>query len=499
MRRHPLCLILLCWLLLAGCSQPPHDSIRLAIAGDAANLDPRFATDATSVRVNRLLYARLVDFDTRARPQSALAGWEQLSPTHYRFRLGRQGRRFHDGGWLTTRDIKATYDFILDPANASPHRAALGLIEHIEIVDSERVDFLLRRPDPLFPAYLVIGILPERLAQLSGDTAFTPLGSGPMAYIDRPQPGRLRLRRLSDDRMIEILRVPDATVRVLKLLRGEVDILQNDLPAELVTYLSRQPGIQVRRTVGTNFAYLGFNFEDPDTAKLEVRQAIAYALDREAIIKYVLDGGARPAATILVPDHWAGHPELKPRGYDPERARTLLATAGYGPGRPLRLTYKTSSDALRIRLATVIQDQLAKVGIHVVLKTYDWGTFYGDIKAGRFQLYSLSWVGIRTPDIFRYAFHSRSVPPEGANRGRFQDATVDALIEAAEQVPDLEQQAILYRALQERLVQTLPYVPLWYEDQVFAMRAGLDGYALTPDGNYDGLLTVAPVAVSDPQ
>jgi len=204
----------------------------------------------------------------------------------------------------------------------------------------------------------------------------------------------------------------------------------------------------------------------------------------------VLDEGARPAATILVPDHWAGHPELKPRACDPERARELLTAAGYGPGRPLHLTYKTSSDALRIRLATVIQDQLAKVGIHVTLKTYDWGTFYGDIKAGRFQLYSLSWVGIKTPDIFRYAFHSSSVPPEGANRGRFQDIIVDTLIEAADKVSDLEHQAILYRALQERLVQTLPYVPLWYEDQVFAMRPGVDGYALTPDGNYDGLLTV---------
>ncbi len=492
MRRFPmhLVLVLLLWLLLGGCSQPPHDSIRLAIAGDATNLDPRFATDATSVRVNRLIYTRLVDFDASARAQPALAGWEQFSPTHYRFRLGQQGRRFHDGGWLTARDVKATYDFILDPANASPHRTALALIERVEIVDSERVDFFLRRPDPLFPAYLVIGILPERLAQLPKDAPFAPLGSGPMAYSDRPEPGRLRLRRLSDDRIVEILRVPDATVRVLKLLRGEVDILQNDIPAELVTYLSRHSDIQVRRTVGTNFVYLGFNFEDPDTAKLEVRQAIAYALDREAIIKYVLDEGARPAATILTPDHWAGHPELKPRTSDPARARALLAAAGYGPGRPLHLTYKTSSDALRIRLATVIQDQLAKVGIQVTLKTYDWGTFYGDIKAGRFQLYSLSWVGIKTPDIFRYAFHSGSVPPEGANRGRFQDIIVDTLIEAAEQVSDLEHQAILYRALQERLVQTLPYVPLWYEDQVFAMRTGVDGYALTPDGNYDGLLTV---------
>lgn len=476
--------------LLSGCAQPEHDSIRLAVAGDASTLDPRYATDATSARVNRLIYARLVDFDPQGRVQSALAGWEVLEPTRYRFRLGEQGRRFHDGSWLSSRDVKATYDFVLDPANGSPHRASLALIDRIEVVDDDRIDFFLKRPDPLFPGYLVIGILPERIARLPKDVPLEPIGSGPMVFLERPEPGRVRLQRTLDGRIIEIMRVADATVRVLKLKRGEVDLLQNDLPAELVTYLSRDPTIQVRRSVGTNFAYLGFNLMDKDTGKVEVRQAIAHAINREAIIKYLLDEGARPAAALLPPDHWAGHPELKSRAYDPERARMLLSQAGYSAGNPLHITYKTSNDALRIRLATVLQDQLAQVGIQVELKTYDWGTFYGDIKEGRFQMFSLAWVGIKTPDIFRYVYHSSAAPPAGANRGRFNDLVADTLIEAAESVSDLGDQAILYRALQERIAQQLPYVPLWYEDQVFAMRDGIDGYTLTSDGNYDGLLTV---------
>ncbi|MBU1192311.1 MAG: ABC transporter substrate-binding protein [Gammaproteobacteria bacterium] len=476
--------------ILSGCSRPDHDSIRLAIAGDAANLDPRFTTDATSARINRLIYARLVDFDEQTQPKAALASWEQFAPTYYRFHLGSEGRTFHDGTRLTSRDVKATYDFILDPANGSPHRASLALIERIDVVDEDTLDFFLQRPDLLFPGYLVIGILPERLARLAKDELFTPLGSGPMLFLERPSPGIVRLQRQEDGQLIEVVRVPDATVRVLKLMRGEVDLLQNDLPAELITYLNQDPEIQVRRATGSNFAYLGFNIADEDTGKIEVRLAIAHALNRERIIQYVLDEGARPAGALLPPDHWVGHPELKGVAYDPERSRALLAEAGYGPDNPLRLTYKTSSDAVRIRLATVIQSQLAKVGIDVSLKTYDWGTFYGDIKAGRFQLYSLSWVGIKSPDIFRYVFHSNSAPPEGANRGNFQDATVDTLIEAAEQVQDTASQVILYRALQERLLATLPVVPLWYEDQVYATREGINGYVLAQDGNYDGLLTV---------
>lgn len=475
---------------LSGCAQLEHDSIRLALAGEAANLDPRYTTDATSARINRLIFARLVDFDERAQAQPSLARWEQLAPTYYRFHLGTDQREFHDGSRLTSRDVKATYDFILDPASASPHRAALALIDSIHIVDDDTLDVFLRRPDPLLPAYLVIGILPERLARQPRDMDFVPVGSGPMVYLGRPEPGVVQLRRQEDDQLIEVVRVPDATVRALKLIRGEVDLLQNDLPAELIGYLSRHPDIQVRRATGSNFAYLGFNLEDADTGRLEVRQAVAHALDRESIIKYVLDEGARPAGALLPPEHWAGHPDLKGIAYDPELSRSLLAAAGYGPDRPLQLTYKTSSDALRIRLATVIQDQLAQVGIRVALKTYDWGTFYGDIKAGRFQLFSLAWVGIKTPDIFRYVFHSSALPPDGANRGRFRDATVDALIEAAEQVEDPTHQIILYRALQTRLLATLPVVPLWYEDQVYAARADIDGYALAADGNYDGLLKV---------
>jgi peptide/nickel transport system substrate-binding protein len=476
--------------VLFGCSQPSHDSIRLALAGEAANLDPRFATDATSARLNRLIYARLVDFDEHAQPQPALATWKQLSPTHYRFHLGEQGREFHDGTRLTATDVKATYDFILDPANAAPHRTALALITRIEVIDADTLDFHLSRPDLMLPGYLVIGILPERLARQPQGDNILPMGSGPLIYLDRPEPGSVRLQRQHDGQIIELVRVPDATVRVLKLLRGEVDLLQNDLPAELIRYLTQHADIQVRRTTGSNFAYLGFNLEDANTSQLEVRQAVAHALNREAIIKYVLDEGARPAGALLPPEHWAGHPDLKGLSYDPEQSRALLAAVGYGPQRPLTLTYKTSNDAVRIRLATVIQDQLAKVGIQVELKTYDWGTFYGDIKAGRFQLYSLAWVGVNTPDIFRYAFHSASLPPDGANRGRFRDATVDALITAAEQVSSQADQITLYHALQTRLLETLPLVPLWYEDQVFAARADIEGYRLAADGNYDGLVDV---------
>lgn len=479
--------LLLLVALLGACSQPDTDSIRFALASAPANLDPRFATDASSTRINRLLYRQLVEFDEASRPVPGLAHWERLGPRQYRFHLHRDGRRFHDGGELSATDVAATYRSILDPDTGSPHRGTLQLVESVEVLDADTLDFHLSRSDPLFPGYLAIGILPAHAIAAGAPLHDHPVGSGAMRLVEWPEQGHLILERIGDGQRVEFREVKDPTVRVLKLLRGEVDLLQNDLPAELTGYLRQRHGVRVESRAGSNFAYIGFQLQDEATGDLRVRRAIAHAIDREAVIRHLLGGAARPAAALLPPDHWAGDAALRAPVHDPAAARRLLAEAGYGPGHPLRLSYKTSSDPLRLRIATVFQRQLAEAGIEVKLQSYDWGTFYGDIKSGRFQLYSLAWVGIKTPDIFHYAFHSGSLPPEGANRGRLADARVDALIEQAETADDLESQARVWRALQARLLEVLPYVPLWYEDHVAAMRDDISGYRLAADGNYDGL------------
>lgn len=490
MIRWRLLLLLTAALLTSACQSPDPELIRLGIAGRPANLDPLHATDAASARVNRLLYRALVDFDAQQRPVPELARWERLTPTRYRFHLDPERAPFHDGAPLTAADVVATYQAVLDPATGSPHRGLLSLIEQVSSVDVDTVEFQLKRADRLFPGYLVIGIVPARLLAQGHDFQRAPIGSGPLELIERGGDGQLRLRRRRDGQQLAVQQVKDPTVRVLKLQRGELDIIQNDLPAELIRYLDGREEIRIERHRGSNFSYIGFNLEDAQTGDPRLRRAVAHAIDRRAIIAHLLAGAARPAGALLPPGHWAGHPELDGVDYDPDRARALLSELGYGPQRPLELSYKTSSDPLRLRIATVFQDQLARVGIRLRLQSYDWGTFYGDIKAGRFQLYSLMWVGIKTPDIFRHVFHSASLPPGGANRGRYRDARIDAWIEAAEAAQTQTAQVTYYRRIQARLLETLPYVPLWYEDHVYAARADIHGYRLNLHGNYDGLLEV---------
>lgn len=482
-----------------GCTESPSEkTIRFGIAGAPTNLDPRYATDATSARINRLLYSRLVDFGEDATPIPALAKWEPLTPTHYRFTLIEPRPSFPDGTTLDTEDVKSTYLSVLNAKISSPHRGLLSNISQIETPSEAIIDFFLTHPDPLFPGYVIIGILPANLIAANHPFHDRPIGSGPFLFKQRPDDTRLILKRRNDAQLVEFVRIPDPTVRSLKLLAGEIHLLQNDLPPELVAHLADQPSLSLRQQQGSNFAYLGFNHQDPIVGQDLVRKAIAHAINREQIIQFVLGGRARPAQGLFPPSHWVGNSSLPPYRYDPVQAKVLLQQAGFHRNRRPTVIYKTSTDPFRLRLATIIQDQLQQVGIDMSIHSHDWGTFYGDIKIGRFQMYSLAWVGLKTPDIFRQAFHSQSVPPKGVNRGHFIDPTTDQLIREAENTTERTQQQLLYGELQARLLDRLPYVPLWYEDHFVIFSNLIEGYALKSDGNYDELAHVQWTTTASP-
>lgn len=463
--------------LILGCSPSPKQSstpvMRMAIAQAPLNLDPRYATDAASERVNRLLYQRLVEFDASYQVIPSLADWQMVSPQHYQFTLKQQAI-FHDGQTLTAHDVKATYESLLALRDA-PHRAEFAHIARIEVQDNQTVSFFLSKEDKHFVEKLIIGILPKSQLAQGHDFSHAPIGSGPIKFVRWPS--ALTLARVRDGQQITLTEVKDPTVRVLKLVRGEVDLLQGDLPPELVKYLQTNPDITVKTNQGTNFSYLGLNMQDPVLSNLNVRKAIAHAIDRQAIIQQVMVDNTRLAGAILPPEHYAGNAGLPAYAYRPQLAKQLLEQAGIQL--PLKLVYKTSTDAQRVRFATILQAQMAPAGIDLDIRSLDWGTFFEDVKQGHFQLYGLTWVGIKTPEIYLKAFGSQYIPPQGFNRGRFHDATVDALL-ANENWP----------AVTQRIHQQLPYIPLWYEGQFAAYRQTVKYYSPKSDGNWDGLATL---------
>jgi peptide/nickel transport system substrate-binding protein len=244
-----------------------------------------------------------------------------------------------------------------------------------------------------------------------------------------------------------------------------------------VKYLQNKTEVFVESGIGANFSYLGLNMQDPLLRNLKVRQAIAHAIDRQAIIDKVMVQNSRIAGAILPPEHYAGNKKLSPYDYNPALSKKLLQ--GAGVKLPLKLVYKTSTDAQRVRFATILQAQMQVAGINLEIRSLDWGTFFEDVKQGNFQLFGLTWVGIKTPEIYAKAFGSQNYPPNGFNRGRYADDELDKL-QANED----------WQAATARIHVQLPYIPLWYEGQFAAMRKNIRNYSPKPDGNWDDLATI---------
>lgn len=466
----------------------------VALPTEPQSLDPRWGLDASSSRLGDLLHAALTRSDgAGGRLPEVAASWEQPDARTVVFHL-RDDFRFADGTPVGAADVRATYAAVLDPVLASPRRAALEALAGVEAPDAHTVVMRLREPFAPFLDATGLGILPAARARDPGEVV---IGAGAFRVVRRergdclvlaPNPhwpgGRPRVAPL----VVRI--VPDAITRVLELARGDLDLAEEPLPPELLAWLATQPVVRVLREPGTSFAYLALNLRDPRLAGRRVREAIALALDRDALVHYVLGGMARPATGLLAPEHWAYAP-VRPWRHDPWRARRLLDRAGYpvrpGSGMRFRLLYKTSADPERRRLAEAIQADLAAVGIALEVRSYEWGTLFADIRAGRFEVAALAWVGVGDPDLYYLAFHSTMTPPRGYNRGHYASPIMDRLTTEGRRTLDPARRRAIYARVQRRAAHDLPVVPLWWEDRVVVASRRLEGFAPSPSGDLHGL------------
>jgi peptide/nickel transport system substrate-binding protein len=286
--------------------------------------------------------------------------------------------------------------------------------------------------------------------------------------------------------------IPDDTTRALELRKGSADVLSNALPFDTVVALEREPDLTILRGPGTVLSYMAFNLRDPVSKDVRVRQAIAFAIDRSPILQYLGRGFERPAYSILPPESWAYNGDVPHYDYNPEKARELLEQAGYPlvNGVRFHLTMKTSTEGSTRVLAAVLQQQLRDVGIALDIRTFEFATFFSDVTHGAFQVYSLRWIGgNEDPDIFEYVFHSSKFTPNGANRGFYSNPRVDALINQAKSELNQEVRKQLYAQVQQILAGDLPYINLWYYDNVVVHTRRVNGITLNPSGNYDFLKT----------
>jgi peptide/nickel transport system substrate-binding protein len=485
--------------LLSCSSKPDADTLVMLIESSPTNLDPRIGVDAQSERIDNLIFDDLLSRGNNLDVAPGLAErWEIPDPLTYVFHL-HHGVKFHDGRPLTSRDVKWTFDSLLEAKVRSTKAAVYRFVDHIDAPDDYTVTFHMKEPSATLLWNLsdgAVGIVPYGSG---AESSAHPMGSGPFKFVAAETDKEVILERnedyWGDKAKVERLRlavVPDATTRALELRKGSADAAINALTPDTVVALELDPALAVERAPGTVLAYLGFNLRDPILKDVRVRQAIAYALDRRPMIEYLWHGAAQPARSVLPPQSWAYEGNVPPYDHNPDRARALLDTAGYPAVNGVRfhITMKTSTDENTRLMVAVMQQQLREVGIALDIRSFEFATFFADVTHGVFQMYGLRWIGgNEDPDIFEYAFHSAKFPPNGANRGFYSNPRVDALIDQARREVDPKVRKPLYAELQKIVADEVPYINLWYLDNVLVHNKRVQNLKLNPAGNYDFLRT----------
>ncbi|MFN7973565.1 MAG: ABC transporter substrate-binding protein [Acidobacteriota bacterium] len=476
--------------LLAACAPTPDpDMLRVLVEKAPSNLDPRYGSDQASSRAQALCQRTLFRIGTDLSPVPDLvARFETPDPLTLVLTL--RPARFSDGRPLTSRDVRYTLESIRE--GTSFRKGDLASIASVEVPDEGTVVLRLAAPDAALLANLVIGILPEGTA----DANAHPVGAGPYRFLARHGPNVIDFERWEDTppgayRRVRFTAVADEMARGLAIRKGDVDLVVNDLPPEIFRSLARDRRFEAHVADGSNYAYLLMNCERPPLSDARVRQAIACAIDRREMIAALLTGLGREATGLLAPESWAYHAPRDPLPFDRDRAARLLDLAGFldpdGPGgKPrLSLVYKTSSLLASRAQAAVIQDYLGRVGIDVTIQSFEWSTYYEDVKKGNFQLASLVWVGVADPDGLRARFHSGMVPPAGSNRGRYQNDALDPILDEASRTLDRSRRGELYAEAQDILARDAPYVSLWYKSNYALARRGIRGLELGPFADFD--------------
>jgi len=314
---------------VSGCAAPPQDDpsyLRIAITTSPRDLDPRIGADEASQRLHQIIFSPLLELDARLRVVPGLAErWEMPDPTTYIVHL-RRGVRFHDGSLLTADDVVFTFGSFLKASFVSVRKGAYRPLAAVEAIDPHTVRFRLKEPFGSFPIQLVMGIVQRGAKNVSTQ----PVGTGPYRFVRAIADDRVVLRRFDDyykgpakNPGLVLKVIPDDTMRGLELRKGTIDVNVNDLSPDIIHELERLGEVRVTTSPGIDYAYVGLNLRDPLLSDVRVRQALAYAVDRRAIVEHLRRGLATPAI---------GLPSRRPGG-ERSRARPSCRSVARSLGR----------------------------------------------------------------------------------------------------------------------------------------------------------------------
>lgn len=481
--------------LLAGCVQKSKGDLSTLIIGiesEVKNMDRRSNAEANATQIGHLFSQTLVRVGSNLLPVPDLAQrFDVQNGIRYRFHLA-PDLSFHDGHPLRCADVE--FNFRQAAERASNLQSGFANVAKMECESTQDFVVTLKQPRASFLLSEVaeLHIYPPHYSE---DPRFAthPIGSGPYRFKERKSRDLIFERFENYHRYRDGQRLPppffqrvivrsiqDPTTRFLSLMGGDIDLLVNALSPRRVLEAQSNPYLKVLRAPGTTYQYVGINLRLQKFRDLRVRKALAMALNRDEIIKHKLLGFAQAADSVLSPSNFFHDKAIPPIPYDPIAARALLKDAG---AKNLAIELKVSTDRDINSVALILKEQWEKIGVRVTLRPYEFATFFSDIRSGNFELFSLRWTSVADPGILSQIFHSRELPP-GRNRVAYKNTEVDRVLDRAQVEPDLERRRQAYALVQKTIARDIPYISLWYPDNIAVVSRSLRNFTLHPTGQW---------------
>ena len=464
------------------------DTLVVVQEAEPVGLDLMRSSIQTTMSVCYNLHDTLFSPQEDATVKPALAEkWEKVDDLTWKITL-RKDATFHNGDPVNAEAVKFSFDRINDAAIDSPHKGKLSPFKDFKVLDD--YTFTIATAEPYAPGLYILGyylpVVPPKYVKQVGDADYNikPIGSGPYKLVKWTKGEEIVLEAYDKYygpkpayKKVVFKAIPEEAARVASLVTGEADVVgaipvnqRKKIVESGKAYLTPQMGAM---------NYLGLNTYEPPFNDVRVRQAVNHAVNRELMNKALFDGKAILCAGAISPRTFGHDPSLKPYAYDPEKAKKLLAEAGYEKGFEARLTYGTYMSQIQEQ-AEAIGADLAKVGIKVKLEPLERAVMWENYKGKKLQMYIYWWDDAPEPDRYVYSlFHSKS------RDYYFKNPKVDELLDKGRTLLDREKRAQVYQEVDRILYNEAPWLYLYVVPEVFGVANNVDY-----QGRRDGFLNM---------
>jgi peptide/nickel transport system substrate-binding protein len=483
------------------------DSIIIGSIGDISGLIPHITSDSSSHDIGSYIYSGLVRYDKNLQLEGDLAEAWEVSDDGLKitFKL-RQGVLWQDGTLFTADDVMFTYKFMIDPNTPTAYAGDFLMVKKLEIIDIYTIEVTYDEPFAPALASWTLGILPKHLMagkDLKTTTLATqPVGTGPYKFVEWLPKEKITLEAYDQyyegkpyiEKVIYRI-IPDNATMFLELKAGGIDYMGLD-PVQY----SRQTDTKEFKEkfnkykyLSNGYTYMGFNLTHELFKDKRVRQAISYAINKQAMIDGILLGLGQVAVGPYKPGTWAHNPNVKRYDYNPEKAKVLLEDAGWKDedddgilekdGRKFEFTLITNmGNDVRKKVTEIIQAQLADIGIKVEIRIYEWATFINEfVDKKKFEALVLGWGLSQDPDAYDI-WHSDKTKDGELNFVTFKNEEVDELLIKGRTTFNQDERKAYYDKFQEILAEEAPYSFLYVAEALPVVSSRFKGIEPAPAG-----------------